>query len=227
MPEINYYPVCLDIKKKNCLVVGGGRVGARKALTLARCGARVTVVSPVFSDIFKVTENEKYDLILIESAYRPEYLEDKFIVIAATSESRVNTRIGTDARKKNILCNIIDCPDASDFIVPSIVHRGDLIITVSTSGTSPAFAKKLKKELEKQFGKEYADFLFLMGRIRKKLLADTHAPETHSPIFRDLIKNNLLAAIERGDMKETDNILGNILGPGYSYHDLISGEELL
>lgn len=222
MAEINYYPVCLDIKEKNCLVVGGGRVGVRKAFTLARCGARVTVVSPAFSEKFE--KKRVKGLTRIETIYHPDHLTDKFLVVAATSNNRLNHQIGMDARGKNILCNIIDRPDASDFIVPSILNRGDLIITVSTSGTSPAFAKKIKKDLEKQFGKEYADFLFLMGKIRKILLGRGHAPETHGALFRSLIEADLLGSIAGENENSIDETLKEILGPGFTYHDLISGK---
>ena len=85
-----------------------------------------------------------------------------------------------------MLCNIADVPEICNFILPSVIRRGDLVVSVSTSGKSPAFAKHLRKDLENNFGDEYARFLELMGAIRKKLLQTEHAPEAHKPIFERL-----------------------------------------
>ena len=93
---------------------------------------------------------------------------------------------------RKILCNIADRPKICDFIFPSIVNRGDLIIAISTSGKSPAFAKKMRKDLEKEFGNEYAEFLRLMGAIRNKLLSRNHEPEAHKHLFENLIKGSWL-----------------------------------
>jgi precorrin-2 dehydrogenase / sirohydrochlorin ferrochelatase len=112
-----------------------------------------------------------------------------------------------------------------NFILPAIVQKDDLIIAISTSGQSPAFAKKLRKELEKQFGDEYAVFLKMMGAIRKKLLSEKHEPEAHKPIFEKLIYSNLLEYIRSKDLKAINTELYNCLGNGYRFEDLFSIHE--
>ena len=177
--NMQHYPICLDIKDKNCLVVGGGAVGARKVLTLVKAGGQVTVVSTDFSKTFF----EKTFHCRIKKMTRPyesSDIETMFIVIAATDNMQVNRQIAEDARNCGILCNIADYPEGSSFILPSIVHQGDLLITVSTSGSSPALARKLRKDLEQQFGDEYARFLILMGRIRNMILSRQNAHSQHS-----------------------------------------------
>jgi precorrin-2 dehydrogenase/sirohydrochlorin ferrochelatase len=148
---MRYYPVNLDILNRKCLVVGGGGVGTRKVITLLDCGAIVTVVSlDIGEKLLKLAGN---GLIAWEKrSYLTSDLDGIFLVIGATNNEKLNRQISADAEKINLLCNIADRPDVCNFILPSIVNRGDLVIAISTSGKSPAFAKKLRKELEKQFG---------------------------------------------------------------------------
>ncbi|MEA1968442.1 MAG: bifunctional precorrin-2 dehydrogenase/sirohydrochlorin ferrochelatase [Thermodesulfobacteriota bacterium] len=221
--NMKYYPVCLDIKGRQALVVGGGLVGARKASTLAKCGANVTIVSPEFTD--SLDNGKKENITLIKKEYTKKNLNGMFLVIGATNNAELNRKIWSDAKNKNMLCNIADLPEACNFILPAIVRRGDLMITVSTSGSSPAFAKKLKKDLEIEFGEEYAEFLFLMGKIRKKLLAGKHAPDEHKSIFEEFIAKGLLEMIAQKNYSKIDALLLNILGRGYSYNNLLYTEN--
>ena len=164
---MRYYPIFLDIQKRNCLVVGGGAVATRKAVTLLDCGAQVIVVSPEVTEKLQRLADDGL-LTRHNKTYETGDLEDMFFVIGATNDAVLNRKIFHDAERLGKLCNIADQPDICNFILPSIINRGDLTIAVSTSGKSPAFAKKLRKDLEKQFGEEYAEFLTLMGVIREK-----------------------------------------------------------
>lgn len=221
---MKYYPVNLTVADKDCLIVGGGAVGARKASTLVQCNAMVTVISPEFHPSFHSIDRTR--LRLVRKNYTPSDLKGRFMVMGATDDQELNARIARDANRKNILCNIVDAPELSSFIVPAVVNRGDLIIAVSTSGNSPAFAKQLRKDLEKQFGQEYADFLGLMGTIRKKLLQAGHAPEEHRALFKKLIDRGLLNRIAAGQKNDIDTLLLDVLGSGYSLRELESGDDL-
>lgn len=220
---MKYYPVCLDITNRQCLVVGGGRVGSRKVKTLLACGARVTVISPSASAYIR----EKAAEGLITHHVR-EYLygdlQNMFLIIGATSDETLNFEIHQEAEQNGKLCNIADRPKACNFILPSIVARGDLLIAISTCGKSPAFAKMLRKQLETEFGPEYADFLKLMGSIRKQLLLESHEPEEHKPLFEELIDNGLLKKIAAGQKDEIDRLLSKTLGAGYRYDALMKME---
>ncbi len=221
---MRYYPVNLDIRNRKCLVVGGGEVGTRKVITLLECGAFVTVVSIKASEkLLKLAESG-----LIELKRRPYTGADlggMFLVICATDNEQLNLQVGRDAGKFNMLCNIADRPEACNFILPALVKRGDLIIAVSTSGKSPAFAKKIRKDLEKQYGVEYADFLKLMGAIRKKLLSNSHEPEAHKPLFEKLVNKDIVQLIKKNDADKIDSVLFEVLGEGYGYMDLVGQEE--
>jgi len=217
---MRYYPVHLDIQNRNCLVVGGGGVGTRKVVTLLDCGAQVTVISPVVSH--QLRDFAKSGLIkLRQRPYQSGDLDGMFLVIGATDDEGLNRRISSDAEHRNTLCNIADRPEVCNFILPSIVQRDDLVITISTSGKSPALAKKLRKTLEDQFGEEYGIFLKLMGAIRKKLLSQAHQPEAHKHLFEKLIAADVIAMIQKGKTAEIDALLFEILGEGYNFEKLM------
>jgi precorrin-2 dehydrogenase / sirohydrochlorin ferrochelatase len=217
---MRYYPIYLDIKDRNCLVVGGGSVGTRKVETLLECGAKVTVVSIDAAETLKKFSDRSV-IQLKERAFQSADLDNMFLVIGATDNEALNFEIYAVARRRGVLCNIADRPEACDFILPSIVNRGDLIIAISTSGKSPAFAKKLRKQLETQFGNEYAEFLDLMGAIRKKLLSKDHAPEAHKHLFEQLIEKDLVQMIKNADLENINALLLDVLGDGYDFKTLI------
>ncbi len=216
---MKYYPVCLDIKNRNCLVVGGGAVGTRKVKSLVDCGAKVQVVALTASA--ELEEMAAQGSILLEKRpYTEADLTGIFLVFGATSDMTLNNRISRDAEDRGILCNIADFPQACNFILPSVVQRDDLQIAISTSGRSPAFARHLRKNLEALFGSEYGDFLRLMGLIRNRLLAEEHAPEAHKPLFERLVSSELPELIRNKRRSEIDRILSETLGQGFSIDEL-------
>lgn len=209
-----YYPINLNVTERPCLVVGGGRVGTRKVTGLLACGAKVTVVSKTTGTRIKALAKD--DMItLYRRGYQSNDLNDIFLVIGATNDTGLNRRIYEGAQKRQILCNIADQPALCNFILPAVVRRGDLLATISTSGKSPALAKHLRKDLEKIYGEEYAEFLSLMGAIRKKLLAEAHAPEAHKPLFNELIEGGLVEMVRDGRHREMDMLLTSVLGPEF------------
>jgi precorrin-2 dehydrogenase/sirohydrochlorin ferrochelatase len=220
---MRYYPVHLDINNRNCLVVGSGAVGTRKVDALLKCGAKVSVVGPAATQQLKKLAVQG-SIILRQRSYRSADLKDMFLVIGATDNEKLNRQISDDARQMGILCNIADRPEACNFILPAVVQRGDLVITISTSGQSPALAKRLRRKLEEQFGQEYADFLLLMGAIRKKLLGQAHEPEVHKDLFNQLIDSDLIELLRTGKKKELNLLLYQILGEGYAIEELLRAE---
>jgi precorrin-2 dehydrogenase/sirohydrochlorin ferrochelatase len=217
---MRYYPVNLNIKDRQCLVVGGGAVGTRKVLSLLECGARVTVISPEITDRLKgLSHKGKIKLRL--RPFKDSDLEDIFLVIGATDDETLNRRIHKNAEIRGLLCNIADRPEICNFILPAVVRRGSLTISISTSGRSPALAKKLRKDLTLQFGREYNVLLQLMGAIRQKLLSQAHAPEAHKPLFENLLNAGLIELVRDDRREEINRLLGDVLGTEFTYEALM------
>ncbi|MEW6258423.1 MAG: bifunctional precorrin-2 dehydrogenase/sirohydrochlorin ferrochelatase [Thermodesulfobacteriota bacterium] len=217
---MTYYPILLQLVDQPCVVVGGGEVATRKVEGLLGCSARVRVVSPIVTPRLRHWIEEG-TVDWIDRPYYSESLQGARLVIGATDDQAVNLRVFEDCKALGIWCNIADRPECCDFILPSVIRRGDLIVAVSTSGKSPAFAKTLRKQLEGLFGQEYAVFLQLMGRIRKRLLAEDHAPEAHKHLFETLIAGGLLEAIRLSDEPRIDALLERTLGHGFRFQELM------
>ena len=184
-----YYPILLNIQDKKCLVVGGGNVAWRKVCSLKDAGARVTVVSPEFCP-----EMEKeIGIERIQQKYEEGFLNGVLVVVASTDDEEVNKKVYYDAVKMGILVNVVDRPEICSFIVPATIIRGDLSISISTGGASPALARNIRENLEKQFGDEYGEFAKLLSETRRKILSE---------ISNESIRRDILQRIAGLDMLE-------------------------
>jgi len=165
---ITYYPIFLNLQDRRCVVIGGGKVALRKIKVLLDCEAKVTMISPEpHPEIVRLSK--KKVIRLIQRDYRKEDLNDAAIVFACTDVKETNRRVAEDSKKRRVPVNVTDDPGLSEFIIPSFFRRGDLTIAVSTAGVSPALAKKIRKNLEKRLGKEYASLVSLIGEVRSAL----------------------------------------------------------
>lgn len=209
------------MKGRPVLVVGGGAVGSRKAQTLLRAGARVTVVSPQATEAICGLAAEGR-LTWHARPYRSSDMASMFLVFSATDDRGLNSRIEADAARHHVLCNFADQPDRGHFILPSLVERGDLLISISTSGKSPAVAQRLRQDLEAQFGEEYAPFLQLLGAVRQRLIEREHAPDEHRKALGRLIDGGLLTLVKAGDIHGINTLLQSELGDGFDAERLMA-----
>jgi len=208
---MRYYPIFLDLNGKNCLVVGGGQVAWRKVQRLLTCGARVYLVAKeVLPDLQRAINDQR--VIYLGDEYKPDFLKNMFLVIGATDNETLNARLSKEANEANILCNIVDQPEKCNFIVPSLVVKGDLIIAISTSGKSPALARKLRLEMDKEFGEEYAILLNLLGKLREMVKEQVKGQKQRQAIFEELIYSNLLNYIKNKDWEAVKGYLKKVMG---------------
>ncbi len=209
---MRYYPAFLDLKNRPCLVIGGGQVGERKVKTLQSCGARVYLISRELSPYLK-DEVEQDRINLLAPSYDAKYLEDMFLVIGATDDPDLNKKISREALEHRLLCNIADDPEACNFILPSLVSRGDLTIAISTAGKSPALAKKIRRDLEDRFPEIYGRYLELLGQIRTLVLARKKPQEENQKIFEALINAPWISWVEEGDFVPFYDLLDRLIDP--------------
>jgi len=186
-------------------VVGGGNVALRKVQALLEQDANVEIVSPNFCPELNKLAKEG-TVRTINRDYKPEDLKETFIAIAATDDVKTNERLAAQARRLGILVNVVDDPNNSDFIVPSYFRRGDIIIAVSTSGRSPALARKIRSELEKSFQSEYAQLALVADEVRSELKQQgiTVSGDTWQKVL-DL--NSLIELLRRGKNQQAREIM--------------------
>ncbi|PIE69414.1 MAG: siroheme synthase [Deltaproteobacteria bacterium] len=212
---MRYYPLLLDLHAKHCLVIGAGKVGLRKIRTLlkARPGKLVVLdTAPISSELTRIAAAMP-QLVLLHRAFQEEDLNGMHLVFACTSTRSLNAAIAKACTERGILCNITDDPQAGDVVLPSIIERGDLLITLSTSGASPALCKRIRHELDTQFGEEYTILLQLLRRIRELLLPLGQPSDTNAQCFRSLTRSSLLTAIRDQDTTAITHILTDLLPP--------------
>ncbi|HUU40229.1 MAG TPA: bifunctional precorrin-2 dehydrogenase/sirohydrochlorin ferrochelatase [Desulfatiglandales bacterium] len=215
-----YYPVFLDLKDKKVLVIGGGKVAERKIKNLLTYGCSIYIISKNLTPALKrlVSEN-KVENIPYESL--ETFMDDAFMVIAATDNPEINTGVALQARERGILVNAVDQPQDCNFIMPSIVRQGALQIAISTSGKSPALAKKIRKEMGKLFGPEYGLLLELLGLIRVKLISHEQASK-NKITFQKLVDSGLLEMIKKGNLDKVRGTLVAILGENFPVDDVVN-----
>jgi len=194
-----YFPVFLDVRRKKCVVIGGGQVAFRKIRTLLDCGASVTVISPVLHPDLSELANKK-SIQVIRRSYKSRDLKGAFIVIAATGTKETNRKVAKEAGRVGALVNVVDDPEPSDFIVPSLLRRGDLTIAISTGGMSPALARKIRTRLEESFGEEYALLVSLVEEVRSTLRREGMRIDTEK--WQDALDLDLLTRLLRGSHKD-------------------------
>ncbi len=160
-----YYPIFLKVGGKKCVVVGGGEIALRKVKMLLDHGASVEVISPdLCPELNRLAETG--EIAVQRKLYQLGDLQGAFIVIATTDDHNINLAVVKEANKTGVLVNVVDDPGNSDFIVPSCLRRGDVTVAISTSGRSPALARKIRSRLEKDLEKEYAALALLVDEVR-------------------------------------------------------------
>jgi precorrin-2 dehydrogenase/sirohydrochlorin ferrochelatase len=202
------YPVNFNLNKRECLVLGGGEVAERKTNALLSAGGRVTVLSPRLTP--KLRElSAKGRITHVNSSFHPGSIGSFFLVFCATDNAEVNRLAADEARNKGALVNVADAPELCDFTVPANVVRGDLVITVSTNGKSPALARRLREELEQRYGPEYGLYLELVARLRSELMMRPGTATQRQSFWRDLLDHEVLDLLRAGKINEAEEKIRN------------------
>ncbi|MBI1921609.1 MAG: bifunctional precorrin-2 dehydrogenase/sirohydrochlorin ferrochelatase [Geobacter sp.] len=216
---MRYLPINIDVSGKAVTIVGGGDVAARKCRTLLQSGARVTVISPATTTDLETLHNQ-HAITWVAREYRPGDLDGAFLVFACTPEPAINLAVVKEASERNSLCNIADCPDRSSFISPAVFSRGDLTISVSTGGKSPAFAARIRREMESRYGDEYGVVVDLLGKVREKLLTSSKNGKYNRKLLLAVAELDLAELVRAGNSAALDNALRECLGPGFTLREL-------
>ncbi len=198
---MRYYPIFLDLRGRRCVVVGGGRVAERKVRSLLRAGAAVHVISPDLTPRLALLAAKK-KVALTPRAYRKGDLDARpsapqdgpaaeatprpLLVFATTNDPQTQHAVREDAEAVGALVNAADDAGHSTFLVPASFAQGDLVVAISTSGSSPALARRLRRQLQVTLGREYRAYLRFLRAARRQVLKSVPTPEKRARIFRQL-----------------------------------------
>ena len=204
---MKYFPINLSIADRKVVVVGGGQVARRKVKALKDCGARVTVISPDFCASLARAKGVR----LIERCYRKSDLQGKCLVVSATDSQAVNRQVWEDATAAKILVNVVDQPALCTFVLPATVSRGDLLITVSTAGGSPALARRIREKIEKEIDPAFADHLSLLKKMRPIVQAAPLTTRQRMDVFKEMAGDRAFGVLKRRGTKAARALLRSIL----------------
>ena len=185
------------------MVVGGGEVAQRKVEALSEAGGRVKIIAPSLTP--QLSEMARTGTI--EAILRPFAAGDlrgSFLAIAATDDPNTNKMVTAEARRRRVLLNVVDQPQAGSFIVPSVVRRGNLTLAVSTGGASPALSRRVREEMEDYLGPEYALLAEIAGRVRRRLW---RRGVVSSAAWNRALDGELLELLRRGEIEKAERRL--------------------
>jgi precorrin-2 dehydrogenase/sirohydrochlorin ferrochelatase len=203
----SFYPIHVNIEGKKCLVVGGGRTAERKVISLVRYGGKIVVISPTATQKIR-SLSQKKQIVWHKRMCKVTDLNKAFLVFCATNSKKLNREMGRVAQKKGIIVNVVDSLKDCDFISPSLIERGHLKMSISTEGLAPLLSKRLREELEKQFGKEYRQYTALIAKVRSAILKNkTLSAQARRKKFDHLLSLDIISRLKRGDKVSYKSVL--------------------
>jgi precorrin-2 dehydrogenase / sirohydrochlorin ferrochelatase len=222
MLDTPFYIACLKLSGRRCLVVGGGEIGLEKVEGLLACDAAVTVIAPIVEPA--LADHAREGSIRWEQ--RPYAgagdLEGTFLVIAATDDTDVNIDVYDDAERRAMLVNVVDVPPLCNFILPAIVRSGPLAIAISTAGASPALAKRMKSEIEGQFGEPYARLAVLLNEVRGWAKGTLATYQERKEFFEGIVggEPDPIALLRDSDLASGEQAVRELIARAQSAHAL-------
>ena len=192
------FPIFVAMNNQRCVVVGGGQVAERKVENLLEYSVHIDVISPEATPKLQ-NWAEKHLINWIARGFQPTDIQEAFLVFAATDDPRVNRKVAGLCQEKGILVNAVDDPAYCDFYIPSTIRRNSLVLAISTEGKSPAYAKRLRKQLEESITDLHGKFVDLLGEQRELVKQRVPDIETRRAIFEALANLDILDLIAQGD----------------------------
>lgn len=207
-PGLGGYPVNLLVAGRRCVVVGAGRIAARKIAALVDAGADVHVIAPDAVDEVRRAHDEGR-VTWHRRPFAPDDLDGAWLATAATSDPAVNAAVYEAAEAARVWVNAADDPAHCSFTLMSLVRRGDLVVTIGTGGRSPALATYLRQHVEAEMGPEYGVLLDLLSEAREELRAGGRSSEDAD--WQRALDSGMLDLIRRGRVAEAKEILRTCL----------------
>ena len=185
---MEYFPIFVDLRDKNVLVIGDYRVLEFKIKKMMRAGAKITYLTDLWPSQIKDLE-ESDSIIFIKDQFNVSYLDDKWLVVCGSDNTELKNKIVRETAERNIFCNFVDEAPISSFISPSVISKGDITVAISTKGKSPALNKHLKNKIGNVIGDEYSKLAEILGNIREKVIENIPGQKSRSDLFDSIVQN--------------------------------------
>lgn len=205
-----FYPVYLDLRGKRVVVIGGGEVAQRKAASLLDTGASVIVISPEVTPYLGALGDQKR-IELRKRQYVRGDCTGAVLVFSATDDPEVSRNVYREAIALGIFINTADQAALCSFIMPAVVQRGDIGIAISTSGTSPALASRLREKISKIVGPEYERFAELLSRARSEIRRRVRDEQDRKQLHYRILNSDIMALLKANDLAGAERRLRELV----------------
>lgn len=204
---MNYFPLMVNIDFKKVVIVGGGHVARQKVEALVPTKAQITVVSPTVTDKLK-TYIDEGRAVWKQKLFEPADLDDAALIFAATNDETVNDAV-EEATQHWQLLNRADAKGRMDFMNPAVIRRGDFVITVSTTGASPALTRKVKADLQEQYDESYTEYVAFLKEARLLILKN-YEDDAKKVALAQLLEPEILVWIQQKNEEKCAQLLRQI-----------------
>lgn len=207
-----FYPMNLDLTGRRCVVVGGGQVAERKVMGLLAAGGRITLIAPRLTQ--RLLELARAGMVdWYELSYMQGMLQgmEPLLVFCATDSIEVNELAAQEARDAGALVNVVTEPGTTDFTVPSSFRRGELLVTVSTAGASPGFARAMRRELEQEFPESFGPWLEKLKEIRGEMKERLGSSRARRDFWRQALSSGVLDLVRSGKLEQAEAEIRNAI----------------
>ncbi len=195
---MSYFPLFMELKDRDCLVVGGGRVAWRKVKVLMDFGARVSVVAPeIISEIGELGPDQ-----LLEREFLDDDVWGRILVVAATDDETLNQRISRLCQARSIPVNVVDQIQDCSFIIPAYVKRGEVVAAFSSGGQSPVMTQYLKAQIKPVMTEELGELAACLGSLRDVVHSSVQTETARKHLYEELLQLGL----QKGENPETEEI---------------------
>lgn len=203
-----YFPIYIELERKKCIVVGGGKVAAGKVRQLLAFGAKVWVISPELTPELRQLVPSR-QIIWKQMTFPQDesgsgLIADCALVVAATNQQEVNVRVSGLCRAQGVPVNVVDVKELCTFYFPAIVKRGDVVVGISTGGKSPALAARIRRELETALPDSYGTAADILGACREEILRRVPDGKERKKLFELLLSYLLDGENALGEMRKSE-----------------------
>jgi len=187
---MNYFPIFLDARQINAIIIGGGDVAARKAELLLKSTKNITIMSDdVCPSVMRLIK--EHQLSWLTHQYQSGCIEGKNLVIAATNNAEVNKAISKEAAQLSILVNVVDQPELCTYITPAIIDRSPMIIAMSSSGSAPILLRMLREQIEKTLPHGYGKLAEFSLKFREHVKARVKGIRNRRAFWENILRGKI------------------------------------
>ena len=207
---MEFFPAFLKLEGRDVLIVGGGPIAVRKARLLLDAGARLEVVAPEIADFFLDAE-ARGELKTVQREFRDTDVVGKWLVVSATGRTEIEHRVARAAEREQVFCNAVDDIENCSYITPAIVDRDPVIVAISSAGTAPVLARRIRRQLESTLPARLGRLARIAGRWRRRVARQIDDLGSRVRFWEAFFDGPAMGAVANGDEEAVNGIIESLL----------------